>query len=200
MTQITTNTPSHANQTGATPTASGRIQPILFVIGQRDDWGLFMPQLLRLAKEHGAGIYVLETGAPLGTGNFTSNAVQNKPAPTDAPQPTDDTLAWPDTVISSAVMNDFVDGLVRYFRKAGFKSAGDWKPDFDHAKLGEYAEGIGASIIAMPKTGFPASLIQGTHVSTLESQGYHVELLEEVTQEELDALKAQVKEDKEEEV
>jgi hypothetical protein len=174
----------------------GRVPPILFVLGQRDDWGLFMPRLLRLAQENQAGVHVLETGAPLGTGNFTSNAVQNKSAPSDTPQPTDDTLAWPDTVVTSAVMNEFVDGLVDYFRKAGFKAAGDWQPDFDHGQLGEYAERIGAQIIALPKTGFPASLIQSTYVSGLEGRGYQVVLLEEITQEELEALKAQIEEEK----
>jgi hypothetical protein len=180
----------------APPESDGRVQPILFVLGQRDDWGLFMPQLLRLAQDNHAGVYVLETGAPLGTGTFTSNAVQNKSAPSDTPQPTDDTLAWPDTVVTTAVMNEFVDGLVNYFRKAGFKAAGDWQPDFDHGQLGEYAERLGARIIALPKTGFPASLIQSTYVPTLEGQGYRVVLLEEITQEELEALKAQIKEEK----
>jgi hypothetical protein len=197
MTQPVQSTTITSQDTASTSTAStgqagGRVPPILFVLGQRDDWGLYMPQLLRLAQKNHAGIHVLETGAPLGTGNFTSNAVQNKAAPSDTPQPTDDTLAWPDTVVTSAVMNEFVDGLVDYFRKAGFKAAGDWKPDFDHAQLGEYAERIGAKIVAMPKTGFPASLIQSTNVGTLEQEGYQVVLLEEITQEEIDSLNARI--------
>ncbi len=196
MTQPTQSSMTTSPSTASTGTTGGSVQPILFVLGQRDDWGLFMPQLLRLAQQNHTGIHVLETGAPLGTGNFTSNAVQNKSAPSDTPQPTDTTLAWPDTVVTSAAMNEFIDGLVEYFRKAGFKAAGDWQPDFDHGQLGEYAERIGAKIIAMPKTGFPASLIQNTNVGTLEGQGYQIVLLEEITGEELEALKAQIKEEK----
>lgn len=250
---------------------SGRVRPILFALGLRPDWGLYMPHLLQLARETNSGIHVLETGAPLGTGTFTSNTVMNKaeptvpteaevlgstepiqrrtdpgevtpepvshgpgdmgtgdqatalvgepwsvppesapyqPAPNDAlhadthparlepsrapsaaPQPGDPTLAWPDTVASTVQVNEFVESLVRYFQAAGLTASGDWQPDFDRTLLGEYAQRIGAEIIAVPKRGFPASLLQNAYVTELERQGFRIVLLEEVSQEELNALK-----------
>lgn len=255
---------------------SGRVRPILFAVGLRPDWGLYMPHLLRLARETHSGIHVLETGAPLGTGTFTSNTVMNKPeptvpteaevlgslepierrtdpgadtpepvsdspgdmgtgdettalvgapwavppdaapytpasgdalgadthpartepqrAPSAAPQPGDPTLAWPDTVSASVQMNEFVSALVRYFQAAGLTAIGDWQPDFDRALLGEYASRIGAQIIAVPKRGFPANLLQNAYIAELERQGYRVVLLEEISQEELDALQQRASE------
>jgi hypothetical protein len=234
--------------------------PILFALGLDQDWGLYMPDLLRLAHEHNTGIHVLETGAPLGTGSFTSNATQNTTAPivpteaevlgdqhpaarragTDrppptpqagsfvpledgpmsvppsgaikpglglsdpypsalteaasapqnaAPQPTDQVLAWPDTVAATVQMNEFVKALVDYLKAAGIVAAGDWQPDFDRQLLGQYADRIGARIIAVPKRGFPANILQNAYISKLREDGYEVVLLEEVSEEELAELR-----------
>ena len=194
------------------------VKPVLFVMGMRTDWGLFMPALFRLVREEHAGIHLLETGAPLGTGNFTSTAVQNDLEPDKTPvapgvvsppadphplevmpegrqqtveprSAADPNLAWPDTVASTAQMSGFVSEMLEYFRAAGFRAAGEWKPDFDRALLGEYAHGIGASVIAIPKRTLIAGIMQNAYVGKLEEQGFRVELLEEVSGDELEALK-----------
>jgi hypothetical protein len=186
------------------------------------NWGLYAPQLLELARTQGLGIHVLETGAPLGTGSFTSNAVQNEvdndsrtvlvshlqATPEgmkhfDDPHPSEvivtsskeerqdeTTLAWPDTLLATAGMNEFVKELVAYFEGAGLVASGDWKPDFDMSKLPEYARRIGARVVALPKARFPANLVQGPIVSNLEAADIRVELLEEVTPEEIARLEA----------
>ena len=191
------------------------VRPILFTLGLVRDWGLYMPHLLRLARKHGAGIHVLETGAPAGTGTFTAITINNTPAElvgkpssiNDDPYPSEpvqgdrltlsDTtdpknlnLAWPDVVASTAQMNEFVSALVDYFRAAGFTAAGEWLPDFDHSQLAEYAQRIGAQVIAIPKGGFLSSLFQGFQAGELEEQGFEVVLLEEISQTDLDKLKA----------
>lgn len=193
-------------------------RPILFTLGLVRDWGLYMPHLLRVARKHGSGIHVLETGAPAGTGTFTASTINNTPAElvgkpssiNDDPYPTEPApsdrltlsnssdstdpknlnLAWPDVVASTAQMNEFVSALVDYFRAAGFTAAGEWLPDFDHSQLAEYAHRIGAQVIAIPKGGFLSSLFQGFQAGELEEQGFEVVLLEEISQTDLDKLKA----------
>jgi hypothetical protein len=167
------------------------IRPILFTLGLVRDWGLYMPHLLRVARKHGAGIHVLETGAPAGTGTFTASTINNTPADlvgkpssiNDDPypaQPEPDgrltssglsdpknlNLAWPDVVASTAQMNEFVSALV------------------------DYSHRIGARVIAIPKGGFLSSLFQGFQAGQLEEQGFEVVLLEEISQTDLDKLKA----------
>ncbi len=198
------------------------IKPLLFTLGLDPDWGLYAPRLIELAKSHGYGVHILETGAPLGTGTFTSNIVQNENDPgtnpdalaskevlpegmkdfgdpypqptsgeTDQPHAKDEKLvAWPDTIIAQTQMSNFVEDLVNYFREAGLTVAGDWKPDFDLNQLPDYAKSIGADLVALPKVGFPSSLIQGALVRHLESAGLQVELIAEVTEQELEALEA----------
>ena len=191
------------------------LRPILFTLGLVRDWGLYMPHLLRVARKHGSGIHVLETGAPAGTGTFTASTINNTPAElvgkpssiNDDPYPTEPApgdrltsgdstnpknlnLAWPDVVASTAQMNEFVSALVDYFRAAGFTAAGEWLPDFDHSQLTEYAHRIGAQVIAIPKGGFLSSLFQGFQAGELEQQGFEVVLLEEISQTDLDKLKA----------
>jgi hypothetical protein len=200
-----------------------RVRPLLFVLGMDANWGLYAPNLLQLARSHGLGIHVLETGAPLGTGSFTSNAVQNEVDNSsetarvvtkgdvveglkefDDPHPSDvivepakedrqdeTTLAWPDTFLATAGMREFVRDLVKYFQEAGFAAGGDWKPDFNFEQLPEYARRIGATVVALPKAGFPGNLIQGALRAKLEEDGLRVELLEEVSQDEIAALERQ---------
>jgi hypothetical protein len=196
-------------------TQAASTRPILFTLGLVRDWGLYMPHLLRVARKHGAGIHVLETGAPAGTGTFTASTINNTPAElvgkpnsiNDDPYPTEPVpgdrlnssdstdpkslnLAWPDVVASTAQMNEFVSALVDYFRAAGFTAAGEWLPEFDHSQLAEYAHRIGARVIAIPKAGFLSSLFQGFQAGELEEQGFEVVLLEEISQTDLDKLKA----------
>jgi hypothetical protein len=199
-----------------------RVQPLLFVLGMNPNWGLYAPRLLELARARNLGIHVLETGAPLGTGSFTSNAVQNEidnsaqtvlvsdleplpegmksfddphpsevvVAPSKAERQDETTLAWPDTFLANAGMNEFVTELVAYFNDAGLVASGDWKPDFDMSKLPDYAKRIGARVVALPKAKFPANLIQGPVVSNLEAADLQVELLEEASPEEIASLEA----------
>ena len=201
------------------------MKPLLFALGLDPNWGLYAPALLRLARREGVGIHVLETGAPLGTGTFTSSAVQNEldisanrdavlaqpleaapegmkvfgdpypevdQTPNKSPTtPGDVTLAWPDTVIANAKMNDFVDDLVRYFKEAGFVASGEWQPDFEMGELAEYARSIGAEIVALPKAGGLTSVIQAPVVANLEAAGLQVYLLEEISAPELAALEQQ---------
>jgi hypothetical protein len=191
------------------------VRPILFTLGLVRVWGLYMPHLLRVARMHGSGIHVLETGAPPGTGTFTASTINNTPAEligkpssiNDDPYPSESepgdrltssnstdpknvNLAWPDVVASTVQMNEFVSALVDYFRAAGFTAAGEWLPDFDHSQLAEYAHRIGAQVIAIPKGGFLSSLFQGFQAGELERQGFEVVLLEEISQTDLDKLKA----------
>ncbi len=201
------------------------MKPLLFALGLDPNWGLYAPALLQLAKREGVGIHVLETGAPLGTGTFTSSAVQNEldvsanpnaalaqqleavpegmkvfgdPYPTADQTPEkipttvgDVTLAWPDTAIANAKMNDFVGDLVKYFKEAGFVASGEWRPDFEMGELPEYARRIGAEIVALPKAGGLATVIQAPIVANLEAAGLRVELLEEISGTELNALEAE---------
>lgn len=201
------------------------MKPLLFALGLDPNWGLYAPALLQLARREGVGIHVLETGAPLGTGTFTSSAVHNEldmsanpdaalAQPLEAvpkgmkvfgdpypeadqtpnktpPAPGDVTLAWPDTVIANAKMNDFVDDLVRYFKEAGFTATGEWRPDFEMSELPAYARGIGAEIVALPKAGGLTSVIQAPIVANLEAAGLSVHLLEEISGPELEALESQ---------
>jgi len=201
------------------------MKPLLFALGLDPNWGLYAPALLTLARREGVGIHVLETGAPLGTGTFTSSAVHNEmdisanpdaalaPALKAVPEgmksfgdpypeagqtpektpttPGDITLAWPDTAIANAKMNDFVSDLVRYFKEAGFVASGEWRPDFEMGELPSYARSIGAEIVALPKAGGLTSVIQAPIVSNLEAAGLRVELLEEISGTELNALEAE---------
>lgn len=201
----------HAREQARTPT----LRPILFTLGLVRDWGLYMPHLLRVARKHGSGIHVLETGAPAGTGTFTASTINNTPAAlvgkpssiNDDPYPAEPeadgrlsssemtdpknlNLAWPDVVASTAQMNEFVSALVDYFRAAGFTAAGEWLPDFDHSQLAEYAHRIGAQVIAIPKGGFLSGLFQNFQAGELEQQGFEVVMLEEISQTDLDNLKA----------
>jgi hypothetical protein len=196
-------------------TRAPTVKPILFTLGLVHDWGLYMPHLLRVARKHGSGIHVLETGAPAGTGTFTASTINNTPPElvgkpssiNDDPYPTEPAsgdqlhssektdpknlnLAWPDVVASTAQMNEFVAALVDYFRAAGLTAAGEWLPEFDHSQLAEYAHRIGAQVIAIPKAGFLSGLFQGFQAGELEEQGFEVVLLEEISQTDLDKLKA----------
>jgi hypothetical protein len=208
---MTTNAHQHTLDEARAPA----IRPILFTLGLVRDWGLYMPHLLRVARKHGAGIHVLETGAPAGTGTFTASTINNTPAElvgkpssinddpypaesepdgrftsSDSTDPKNLNLAWPDVVASTAQMNEFVSALVDYFRAAGFTAAGEWLPEFEHSQLAEYAQRIGAQVIAIPKGGFLSSLFQGFQAGELEGQGFEVVLLEEISQTDLDKLKA----------
>jgi hypothetical protein len=196
-------------------TRAASIRPILLTLGLVRDWGLYMPHLLRVARKHGAGIHVLETGAPAGTGTFTASTINNAPAElvgkpssinddpypaepapgdrltsSDSTDPKNLNLAWPDVVASTAQMNEFVSALVDYFRAAGFTAAGEWLPEFDHSQLAEYAHRIGAQVIAIPKAGFLSSLFQGFQAGELEEQGFEVVMLKEISQTDLNKLKA----------
>lgn len=171
--------------------------PILFVIDHPDDWGLYMPQLLDLARTRGASLHVLETGGPLGTGSFTSNAVhlQQQPSlPLEAQvQPTtggpDEAPAPADTLEVTAQTNAFVEELVAYFQDAGIRSRGDWQPDYDRAQLGPYARNIGAQTIAVIDHGFPVNVLQSAYVGTLETEGFEVVRLRAVSDEELEQMR-----------
>lgn len=158
---------------------------ILYAAEIREDWGLFMPHLLRVARERGSSIHVLETSAPLGTGNFTSNPVQNEAYPLETPEPEihdvnpSDRETAPDTAVVASQTNAYIDELVEYFRSAGIESTGDWQPDFNREHLGVYARQIGADTIAVIPKGFLAGLLQGNYVSGLEDEGLRVIELEE---------------------
>lgn len=174
---------------------------ILFVLGLRNDWGLFMHNLFKLARETNSRIHLLETGAPLGTGSFTSTAVMDTSAPKiQTPQP-DATLAIEpqrsenpaiapgDTQEVAMQTSSFVEELVNYLREAGFTATGDWKPEFQSSNLADYAKRIGAKIIAIPRLDFIAGLFQKAFINKLEEQGFRVEILSEITNAELEALK-----------
>ncbi len=180
-----------------------KARQILFVLGLRNDWGLYMPALLDLARETNANIHLLETGAPLGTGSFTSTAVMDGTQPKiETPQP-DNTiaieprlsenpnLAPADTLEVAMQTSSFIQELLTYFQESGFPATGDWKPEFDSNHLGDYASRIGAQIIAIPRPSFIAGLFQNALVSQLEAQGFRVEMLNEISNTELEILKSQ---------
>ncbi|HWG85104.1 MAG TPA: hypothetical protein VNT60_06465 [Deinococcales bacterium] len=159
---------------------------ILFATGLRDDWGLYMPHLLEVAKARNASIHVLETAAPIGTGDFTVNPVQNDPVPLQTPDPTipdvnpEDRQTAPDIAVAAHQTNVFVDQLVKYFQEAGFQATGDWQPDFNREHLGIYARQVNADLIAIVKHGWLAELFQGGYVGKLRDDGFEVLELEPV--------------------
>ena len=56
--------------------------------------------------------------------------------------------------------------------------------------LFQYCQRIGAQVIAIPRGGFLSSLFQGFQAGELEAQGFEVVMLEEISQADLDKLKA----------
>lgn len=184
----------------STQALNDQIAPILFVIGHPDNWGLYIPQLLDLARARGAGIHVLETGGPLGTGSFTSNAVHlqdqpslpiesKDPSSTDTPGVPDEAPAPADTIRAGAQTTAFLEELLAYFQDAGITAQGDWQPDYDRAQLGPYARKIGAQTIAVIDHGFPANVLQSAYIATLEDEGFEVVRLREISADELEQLR-----------
>jgi hypothetical protein len=184
--------------------------PILFVIDQPDDWGLYMPQLIDLVRTRNSSIHILETGGPLGTGSFTSNAVHRQDKPSqdkpnqdkpsqdkssetleaDAQSTTSVSTATPaDTLEATADTTAFLEELLAYFRDAGISAQGEWKPDYDRTQLGPYADKIGAYTIAVIDHGFPVNVLQSAYVSVLESEGFEVVRLHPISAEELEHLR-----------
>jgi hypothetical protein len=181
--------------------------PILFVIDQPDDWGLYMPQLIDLVRTRNSSIHILETGGPLGTGSFTSNAVHwrdkpsqekpnqdksSEPLEADAQSTTSVSTAAPtpaDTLEATAHTTAFLEELLAYFRDAGISAQGEWKPDYDRTQLGPYADKIGAYTIAVIDHGFPVNVLQSAYVSVLESEGFEVVRLHPISAEELEHLR-----------
>jgi hypothetical protein len=181
----------------STQLVTAQATPILFVIDQPNDWGLYMPQLIDLVRARHSSIHVLETGGPLGTGAFTSNAVhlQDEPSvslepdtrpitgiPKEAPAPAD-------TLEAAAQTTAFLEELLAYFQDAGIDAEGEWKPDYDRTQLGPYADKIGAHTIAVIDHGFPANVLQSAYVSVLEREGFEVVRLHAISAEELEHLR-----------
>ncbi len=176
------------------------VSPILLVIDHPDDWGLYMPQLLELVRSRQTSIHVLETGAPLGTGSFTSNAVQLQAQPSLKLEPqvrpsteqetvSDQAPAPADTLEQTARTTAFLEELLAYFQDAGIEAKGDWQPDYDRAQLGPYARKIGAQTIALIDHGFPVNVLQSAYVSVLEEEGFEVVRLHPISADELDRLR-----------
>lgn len=174
--------------------------PILLVVDHPNDWGLYMPQLLELARTRNASIHALETGAPLGTESFTSNGVhlQDQPSLRLEPQvePSHDPKigstgapAPADTLQEGARTTAFLEELLAYFQDAGIEARGDWRPDYDRAQLGPYARKIGAQTIALIDHGFPVNVLQSAYIGVLEGEGLEVVRLHEVSADELDHLR-----------
>ena len=166
---------------------------MLFVANLRDDWGLFMPALLTLARERGASIHVLETAAPIGTGNFTVSPLQNEAAPVESPDPSRAAVnplerqAAPDIHVAAFETQSFVNDLVAYIRGAGLEAEGDWQPDFNREKLDVYARQVGATLVAIPKRNAIAGWLQSRYVNGLREAGLEVVLLQEARAEDLPA-------------
>ena len=161
---------------------------ILYAADARNDWGLFMPALLGLARRENASIHVLLTSAPIGTGNFTVNPTQNEAYPLETVNPAvpdmnpadrPAELTAPDTAVAAHHTNQFLEDLVRYFQEAGFEATGDWQPDFNREYLDVYARQVGAEVIAVARGGWLGKLFGGDFVSHLRDKGLRVEELEE---------------------
>lgn len=161
------------------------MRKILFAAETRDDWGLYMPHLLRVARDAGAPIHVLLTSAPLGTGNFTVNPVQNEPVALETADPSvrdvnpSDRELAPDIAVVANQTNAFLDELVAYFRSAGVEASGDWQPDFNREFLGVYARQVGADAVAVMQRGLLSGLLEGGYIHKLEGEGLRVIQLEE---------------------
>jgi hypothetical protein len=128
--------------------------PILLVIDQPSDWGLYMPHLIDLARTRDTNIHILETGEALGTSTFTSTV----PPRTTA----------------------FLEELVAYLQDAGINAKGEWQPNCDRTQLGPYADEIGARAIAVIDHGFPVNVLLTAYVGVLESEGFEVVRLQPV--------------------
>ena len=143
-----------------------------------------MGGLIDLARREGARVHVLETAAPIGTGEFTSNPVQNEDYPVEPPSPAVSTVnpadreTAADTGVAADRTNAYLEEMVSYLREHGVEAVWDWQPDFRREDLADYARRVGAQTVALVRRGFLAELIQQRHINDLTSEGFAVVELE----------------------
>jgi nucleotide-binding universal stress UspA family protein len=143
--------------------------PILLVIDQPSDWGLYMPHLIDLARTRDTNIHILETGEALGTNTFTSTVLLEP-----------DALASEMLDSSEPRTTAFLEEVVAYLQDAGINAKGEWQPNCDRTQLGPYADEIGARAIAVIDHGFPVNVLLTAYVGVLESEGFEVVRLQPV--------------------
>lgn len=143
-----------------------------------------MPPLIRLARAEGARVHILETAAPLGTGEFTSNPVHSDDYPTEAPSPATsgvnpaDRPAAADTLVVAAETNAYLEAMAGHLKARGVEAVWDWQPDFRRDDLAAYARQVGAGTVALVHRHLIAELIQQHHIRELEAGGLRVVELE----------------------
>ncbi len=146
--------------------------PVLLVIDQPSDWGLYMPHLIDLARTRNANVHVLETGEAFVASAFTSSA------PLEQDRQTSKEML---TIESEPRTTAFLEELVAYLQDAGIDAKGEWKPNCDRTQLGPYADEIGAHAIAVIDHGFPVNVLLTAYVGVLESEGFEVVRLQPVS-------------------
>jgi hypothetical protein len=154
--------------------------PILLVIDQPSDWGLYMPHLIGLARERDADVHVLETGEA-----FTKNAFNISPlleADLRPANPASDEFTGSGRQPRTTA---FLEELLAYLQDAGIRATGEWRPDHDRTQLGPYANAIGVRTIAVIDHGFPVNVLLCAYIELLEAEGFEVVRLHPASTEEL---------------
>jgi hypothetical protein len=146
--------------------------PVLLVIDQPNDWGLYMPQLIDLARTRNSNIHVLETGEAFVASAFTSSTPLEQDIQTSKEMLTSE---------SEPRTTAFLEELVAYLQDAGIDAKGEWRPNCDRTQLGPYANEIGAHAIAVIDHGFPVNVLLTAYVGVLESEGFEVIRLQPIS-------------------
>ncbi len=166
--------------------------PILLVIDQPSDWGLYMPQLIDLARARNADVHVLETGESFKPSAFIPNTSLERSASLGRSaslerdvQPVNTTMNEVAASVETPRTTAFLEELVAYIQDAGIRAKGEWQPECDRTQLGPYADTIGARTIAVIDHGFPINVLLSAYVNLLESEGFEVVRLQPISAKEL---------------
>jgi hypothetical protein len=160
---------------------------ILFAIGMLEGWALYIPDLVRHAKESNSAIHVLEFAAPLGTGTFTSNMPPESEAYPEPAVPAKaqdeknfDPSTMPlDTAQAALETTDFLEMVGNSLRANDLTVTTSWMPEFDLEQLPQYALTCCADTVALIEQGWWAKLLNGDVRPLLKSQGLTVIDLQE---------------------
>ncbi len=160
--------------------------PILLVIDQPSDWGLYMPQLIDLARARNADVHVLETGESFNKSAFIPNtSLERSASLEDRVRPVNTTMNEVAASVETPRTTVFLEELVAYIQDAGIRAKGEWQPDCDRTQLGPYADTIGTRTIAVIDHGFPINVLLSAYVDLLESEGFEVVRLQPISAKEL---------------
>jgi hypothetical protein len=155
------------------------VNTVLFVIGLRRNWEDYLDAVAGVARAEGARVRVLETAAPIGTGEFTSNPVMDDDYPVErVGEPTRvnpaDRRAAHDTAEAARATNEYLAAVVAGLERRGVEASADWLPDLRREDLAAYARDAGATTIVLVRRNVFAELFQRPHINELERDGFRV--------------------------